>query len=83
MDVGHAKPRPEIFHTAVATLGVAPHEILHIGDNERTDVRGALDAGFRAIRLDVVRSGGPSEAEFVARSYEELTEYLLKGGSTV
>lgn len=76
MDVGHAKPRPEIFVAAVATLGVAPHEILHIGDNERTDVRGALAAGFRAIRLDVVRTGGPSEAEFVARSFEELTEYL-------
>ena len=53
-----------------------PGEILHIGDNERTDVRGALAAGFRAIRLDVVRDGGPSEAEFVARSFEELSAYL-------
>ena len=77
MDVGHAKPRPEIFAAAVKTLGVAPNEILHIGDNERTDVRGALSAGFRAVRLDVVRKGGPSEAEFVARSFEELCEYLL------
>ncbi len=76
MDVGHAKPRPEIFAAAVGTLGLAPGEILHIGDNERTDVRGALAAGFRAVRLDIVRRGGPSEAEFVARSYEELTEYL-------
>jgi putative hydrolase of the HAD superfamily len=78
MDVGHAKPRPEIFHRATETLGVAPHEILHIGDNERTDVRGALAAGFRAIRLDVVRPGGPSEGEYVARNYEDLTEYLLR-----
>src|SRR3954469_3697592 len=77
MDVGHAKPRPEIFAAAVATLGIPPGEILHIGDNERTDVRGALAAGFRAVRLDVVRPGGPSEAEFVARSFEELTAYLL------
>lgn len=76
MDIGHAKPRPEIFAAAVGTLGIEPGEILHIGDNERTDVRGALAAGFRAVRLDVVRSGGPSEAEFVARSFEELTEYL-------
>jgi putative hydrolase of the HAD superfamily len=76
MDIGHAKPRPEIFTAAVETLAVAPHEILHIGDNERTDVRGALAAGFRAVRLDVVRSGGPSEAEFVARSFGELTDYL-------
>ncbi|HEV7991733.1 MAG TPA: HAD family hydrolase [Gemmatimonadaceae bacterium] len=76
MDVGHAKPRPEIFATAVQTLGIPAHEILHIGDNERTDVRGALAAGFRAVRLDVVRAGGPSEAEFVARSFEELRDYL-------
>ena len=80
MDVGHAKPRPEIFERAVETLGVAPSEILHIGDNERTDVRGALAAGLRAIRLDVVRTGGPSEGEYVARSYEALTEYLLTQG---
>jgi FMN phosphatase YigB (HAD superfamily) len=77
MDVGHAKPRPEIFATAVDTLGIPAHEILHIGDNERTDVRGALAAGFRAVRLDVARAGGPSEGEFVARSFEELTQYLL------
>lgn len=76
MDIGHAKPRPEIFAAAVGALGVAPGQILHVGDNERTDVRGALATGFRAVRLDVVRSGGPSEAEFVARSFEELTEYL-------
>jgi FMN phosphatase YigB (HAD superfamily) len=77
MDVGHAKPRAEIFQAAVDELGVSPGEILHIGDNERTDVRGALAAGFRAIRIDVVRDNGPSEAEFVARSFEELTRYLL------
>ena len=80
MDVGHAKPRPEIFAAAMQTLGIPAGEILHIGDNERTDVRGALAAGFRAVRLDVVRKGGPSEAEFVARSYEELTQYLKTVG---
>jgi len=78
MDVGHAKPRPEIFRTAVETLGLPPEQILHIGDNERTDVRGALDAGMRAVRVDIIRAGGPSEAEFVARSHEELAAYLLQ-----
>ena len=76
MDVGHAKPRPEIFAAAVETLGVEPHEILHVGDNERTDVNGALASGLRAIRLDVVRTGGPSEGELVARSFEELSRYV-------
>ena len=78
MEVGHAKPRPEIFAAAVTALGIPAGEILHIGDNERTDVRGALGAGFRAVRLDVVRNGGPSEAEFVARSFEELSAYLTR-----
>ncbi len=76
MDVGYAKPRAEIFQAAVDALHVPPEQILHIGDNERTDVRGALAAGFRAIRLDVIRDNGPSEAEFVARTFEELTNYL-------
>jgi putative hydrolase of the HAD superfamily len=78
MDVGHAKPRPEMFEALVTALGRSPQEIIHIGDNERTDVRGALDAGFRAIRLDLVRDGGPSAAELVARSFDELREYLLE-----
>jgi FMN phosphatase YigB (HAD superfamily) len=77
MDVGHAKPRREMFEACALALGRPPDTIIHIGDNERTDVRGALDAGFRAIRLDVVRDGGPSAAELVARSFAELREYLL------
>ena len=77
MDVGHAKPRPEIFAAALARLGIPAGEVIHVGDNERTDVRGALAAGFRAIRLDVARTGGPSEAEFIARSPGEVREYIL------
>jgi putative hydrolase of the HAD superfamily len=77
MNIGHAKPRREMFEACATALGRPPETIIHIGDNERTDVRGALDAGFRAIRLDIVRDGGPSAAELVARSFEELREYLL------
>lgn len=76
MDVGHAKPRPEPFLATINALGLRPHEILHVGDNERTDVRGALAMGMRAIRLDLVKQHGPSSAEFVAESFEALGEYL-------
>jgi HAD superfamily hydrolase (TIGR01549 family) len=76
MDVGHAKPRPEPFLAALNSLQVKPGEALHIGDNERTDVGGALAMGIRAIRLDVVRDNGPSAAEHVATSYEDLVRYL-------
>ncbi|MCC6931025.1 MAG: HAD family hydrolase [Gemmatimonadaceae bacterium] len=77
MDVGHAKPRPEIFHTALGALGVEPHEALHVGDIERTDVAGALAVGMRAVRLDAVRDSGETRAERVARSLGELGDYLL------
>ena len=83
MDVGFAKPRTEMFAAAVQALGIAPGEIIHIGDNERTDVRGALAAGFRAIRIDIARDSGPSEAEFVARSFADLGKYLDSLASAV
>ena len=76
MDVGHAKPRPEPFLTALAALGVEPARAIHIGDIERTDVAGALNVGMRAIRADFMRGGGSSAAEYVATGYDELVEYL-------
>ncbi|HET7458452.1 MAG TPA: HAD family hydrolase [Gemmatimonadaceae bacterium] len=77
-DVGHAKPHRAPFERALRSLSLAPDELLHIGDIERTDVRGALGAGCRAIRLDVVRKSGPSAAELVAESFEEVVEYLVE-----
>ncbi len=47
-EVGHAKPRPEIFHAAASRLGVEPQGILHVGDRWDLDVRGALAAGCGA-----------------------------------
>lgn len=76
MDVGHAKPRPEPFRAALAALGVAPSDALHVGDIERTDVAGALGVGMRTVRLDAVRDGGESRAEYVAKSLGDLVRYL-------
>jgi putative hydrolase of the HAD superfamily len=75
-DIGHAKPRPEPFLAAASRLGVEPSSMLHIGDIERTDIRGALAAGMRAIRLDVVRDSGPSAAELVAQRWDDAAAYL-------
>ena len=79
MDVGHAKPRPEPFRRALDLLGVEPGEAIHVGDIERTDVGGSLASGMRAVRLDQVRPGGSSDAEYVATSYRDLVRYLLAG----
>lgn len=76
MDVGHAKPRPEPFLTALAALGAEPRQAIHVGDIERTDVAGALNVGMRAIRADFMRFSGSSAAEYVATGYRDLVQYL-------
>ncbi|HKT65805.1 MAG TPA: HAD-IA family hydrolase [Burkholderia sp.] len=45
---GFAKPEPEIFHAAAATLGVRAAELLHVGDDFHLDIVGALNAGLQA-----------------------------------
>jgi putative hydrolase of the HAD superfamily len=82
VDVGHAKPRPEPFLRALEKLGVDAAHAIHVGDIERTDVAGALAVGMRAIRLDLVRPGGSSDAEYVATSFDELASYLRRFTST-
>jgi putative hydrolase of the HAD superfamily len=47
-DVGHRKPRAEIFAAVAEALGAAPHEILHAGDSLSADVAGAAAAGMRS-----------------------------------
>jgi putative hydrolase of the HAD superfamily len=56
--VGHRKPAPEGYVRLAASLGVAPHEILYVG-NETKDVAGAQRAGVPSALLD--RSGEAPE----------------------
>ena len=46
-EFGIGKPDPRIFHAAAEVAGVAPHEVLHIGDDALLDGVGALDAGMQ------------------------------------
>jgi putative hydrolase of the HAD superfamily len=47
-ETGVAKPHPEAFHHALRQLRGTPSEGLHIGDIERTDIRGAKAVGMKA-----------------------------------
>lgn len=48
-DVGVAKPAPEIFRAGAAGLGLAPEQVVYVGDRWTTDVLGALSAGLAAV----------------------------------
>lgn len=45
-DVRSYKPRPESYLAGLASLGMDPHEVLHIGDSTTSDVAGAAALGI-------------------------------------
>ena len=49
---GVAKPDARIFHAAATAAGVAPDEVLHIGDDAELDVLGGLNAGMQTVWLN-------------------------------
>ena len=53
------KPRPEGFWHAADALGVAPDELVYVGDSYRCDVKGGLAAGVRPIWVDRWGTGLP------------------------
>ncbi len=62
-EVGYRKPDARFFEAACRSLGLASHEVLHVGDDERNDREGALNANMLSLRLN----RDPSSA-----SHEEL-----------
>ncbi|WP_411166607.1 Flavin mononucleotide phosphatase YigB [Aeromonas sp. DSM 116730] len=46
------KPAPDMFVQVLQALGLAPGQILHVGDHPETDVLGARLHGFRAAWLN-------------------------------
>lgn len=50
-EVGIRKPDPRIFRQAAKELKSKPCELIHVGDNLKTDVWGAKNAGLKAIHF--------------------------------
>ena len=55
-ETGVAKPHAAIFEAALAKLGVAAGDAVHVGDGYESDVIGARNAGLHALLL--ARDGG-------------------------
>lgn len=51
-DVGVHKPDPAIFTYTAEKLGLKTEECVYVGDHPVNDIRGALDAGMKAIRMN-------------------------------
>jgi putative hydrolase of the HAD superfamily len=68
-ELGVTKPDPRLFRQAAAELGVAPGELLHVGDSAVMDVAGAQGAGAVGCR---VRRRAAAAAVHEVRSLTEL-----------
>ena len=61
-EFGVGKPDRRIFHAAAAAAGVAPGEVLHVGDDGVLDVLGGLDAGMQTVWVNRGQHDWPHEA---------------------
>jgi putative hydrolase of the HAD superfamily len=72
--VGASKPSREIFEAAVARCGARAGEVLHVGDDVTADVRGALDAGLRAVWVNRNGQRWPGQGSSGHHEVASLTE---------
>lgn len=77
LEVGHHKPAPQIFLSAVAAMGLKPEECLHIGDTQKEDTVGASAAGLPSLLIKRTAKDGPQAGEI--RSLLDLPPLLEKG----
>ena len=79
-EVGHSKPHPAMFHQAAAGLGVDVSEMLHIGDREHNDVRGAHALAMKAILFTATRDRdrAGSTADAVCGRASDLPDLVMR-----
>lgn len=71
---GEGKPDPEAFAEICRQLGVATTAAVFVGNDERTDIAGALDVGMRAVRAELwTPPSGPTRADAVVRRAADLS----------
>ncbi|MCB0208205.1 MAG: HAD family hydrolase [Anaerolineae bacterium] len=75
---GYHKPDRRVFEHALALAGQpAPEEVLFVGDNLDTDIRGALEAGLVPVLIDTKNRAEPPAGVLEIKSLTELL-HLLK-----
>lgn len=80
-EFGHGKPHRRVFEHALETVGFAPNEAWHVGDNLYADVAGAQAVGLHAAwihrdRLELKPDGATTPDRVIAH-LPELCEALL------
>ena len=74
------KPRPEPFHLALDLLGLAPAQVLHVGDSLTADVRGANALGIPVAWVNRKAKTTPPQTQvrYEISDLESLTHVLTR-----
>ncbi len=76
--IGYEKPHIRTFEAAYIPLGVDPARALHIGDQPKSDVIGAQNAGMRAALIDRYQRHDPAAHDVpVFHGLDDLVDHVL------
>jgi putative hydrolase of the HAD superfamily len=77
-DFGFRKPDSRLFTIACTLLGILPSDIVYIGNDPETDVKGAKQVGMRAILLDrtLTNSNHESKPDFYATDLWQAWDWI-------
>ncbi len=79
-ELGRSKPDPAVFDAACRGLGVAPHELVHIGDREHNDILYAKRLGVNAVLCTAAidRGSDPAVADAAFSDFAQLYGIIEK-----
>ena len=77
-EAGCSKPDPQTFRNTLNQLSSKPHEAIHVGDNEYTDIEGGIEAGMKTILFTagLKNKDVETEADYKVNSWLELIELM-------
>ena len=80
-ETGYLKPHPIPFQQMVRQFGVAPEEILYVGNSYKYDIIGASNVGMRTAWLSFAGGSGKtaeeSQTDIIFSSFYDLREKVL------
>jgi len=79
-EVGYAKPHHAMFESATKQLGVDFREMVHVGDRDHNDVKGAQAVGMKAILFTAKRNNDKdnTSANAICQSYADLPKIIKR-----
>ena len=78
-EVGCSKPDRRVFDKAAGELGLPAVGLVHVGDRDHNDIKGAQAAGARAILFTAVKNrDGVTSADSICHRYEDLAQIIAQ-----